>query len=129
MANRCHIRNFVRNVLGCTCPGKIFEQIEDQQVVSLSSPHTRSLTIGGRLLIYIWHVKEQERLKAGLLAMLADGQKERDERGLNRFRAVLAVAANPHDIETQARAFLMQYAGNDDRMHIHVVSSAALLNI
>ena len=129
MTSRFHIRNFVRNVLGCTCPDKIFEQIEDKQVASFSSPHTRSLTIGGRLLIFIWHVKDRESFKSGLLAMLAAGKKERDERGLNRFRAVLAIAVTPHDIETEAQSYFKQYAGDDNRMHIHVVSSVALRDI
>ncbi|KPK36093.1 MAG: hypothetical protein AMK70_03610 [Nitrospira bacterium SG8_35_1] len=115
--------------MGCTCPDKIFEQIEDKQVASFSSPHTRSLTIGGRLLIFIWHVKDRESFKSGLLAMLAAGKKERDERGLNRFRAVLAIAVTPHDIETEAQSYFKQYAGDDNRMHIHVVSSVALRDI
>jgi hypothetical protein len=129
MTSRFHIRNFVRNVLGCTCPDKVFEQIEDEQVASCSSPHTGSLTIGGRLLIFIWHVRDRESFKSRLLAMLAAGKKERDARGLNRFRAVLAVAVTPDDIETEAQSYFKQYAGDDNRMHIHVVSSVALRDV
>lgn len=108
-------------MLGCTCPDKVFEQIEDRRVQPTDSPHTRTITVGGRLLIYIWKVDASDDLQQGVAAMLAAGKEERDARGLNRFRAVLATD-NSQTMQLQADFFFSQFKGSDDRMHIHVVS-------
>ena len=59
MSRNDSIKDFVQNILGCICPDKVFEHIEDRRVASLSSPHTRCITIGGRLLIYIWNIRDE----------------------------------------------------------------------
>ena len=124
MSRQLRFKEFVQNVLGCTCPDKVFEQIDDRRVVHSNSPHHRSITIGGRLLVYIWNVRGADSLKEDLPVMLEAGKKERDERGLSRFRAVLAVENSPHDIEAQAQSFFTRYAGKDDRIHMHVIPAA-----
>jgi hypothetical protein len=126
MKSQLLIKKFVQNVLGCTCPNKVFEQVEDRHVPPSSSPHTRSITIGGKLLIYIWEVDEKE-LQEGILAMLETGKKERDARGLNRFRAVLAVKT-PQAVAPRANQYFSLFEGKDDRMHIHVVPVNDLKN-
>ena len=115
------IKKFVRHVLGCTCPDKVFEHIEDRRVQPTDSPHTRAITVGGRLLIYIWKVEESGDFFQGVSAMLAAGKEERDARGLNRFRAVLATDS-PQTMQLQADSCFSQFNGSDDRMHVHVVS-------
>ena len=128
MESQLLIKKFVQNVLGCTCPDKVFEQIEDNHVLPSTSPHSRSISIGGRLLIYVWEVEDGfEELQEGLLAMLEAGKKERDADGLNRFRAVLAVE-NPQIIVPKANFYFSRFAGKDERMHIHVVPLHALKN-
>ena len=127
MKSQLCIKKFVQNVLGCTCPDKVFEQIEDRHVLSSSSPHSRSITIGGRLLIYVWKADKLMDLQQGLFAMLHTGKKERDARGLNRFRAVLAVET-PHTVTTRANLYFSLFEGKDDRMHIHVVPLNSLKN-
>ena len=129
MSRQDRIKDFVQNTLGCTCPDKVFEQIEDRLDAPSSSPHTRSITIGGRLLIYIWEVDGPDRFKDNLLAMLGAGKKERDGQGFNRFRAVLAVDGTTQNVETEAISCFSQFTGRDDRMHLHVVSKAALGNL
>jgi hypothetical protein len=126
MNRKSDIKYFVKNILGCTCPDKVFEQIEDKQVVVSSSPHTRSITIGGRLLIYIWEVYNLDHFKEKLFALLEAGRKQRDEQGLNRFRAVLAVHGATHNVESEASSYFLQFTGRDDRMHIHVVTASVL---
>jgi hypothetical protein len=122
------IKKFVQNVLGCTCPDKVFEQIEDNHVLPSISPHSRSISIGGRLLIYVWKVEDRlEELQEDLLAMLEAGKKERDADGLSRFRAVLAVE-NPEIIAPMANFYFSRFQGKDDRMHIHVISLHTLKN-
>ena len=128
MESQLLIKKFVQNVLGCTCPDKVFEQIEDYHVLPSISPHSRSISIGGRLLIYVWKVEDRlEELQEGLLAMLEAGKKERDTDGLNRFRAVLAVE-NPQIIAPKANFYFSRFQGKDDRMHIHVISLHTLKN-
>ncbi len=129
MSRQDSIKDFVRNILGCTCPDKVFEEIEDRRVAPVSSPHTRSITIGGRLLIYIWNVRDANTLRENIAALLAAGRKERDERGLNRFRAVLAVENNPSHFATEAQLYFSQFAGRDERIHLHVVAAADLEDI
>jgi hypothetical protein len=128
MESQLLIKFFVQNVLGCTCPDKVFEQIEDNPVLPSTAPHSRSISIGGRLLIYVWEVEDGfEELQEGLLAMLEAGKKERDADGLNRFRAVLAVE-NPQIIALKANFYFSRFEGKDDRMHIHVIPLHALKN-
>jgi hypothetical protein len=125
MKSKHLIKKFVQNTLGCTCPDKVFEQIEDRFVQPSSSPHSRSITIGGRLLIYVWEADGQGNLQEGLYAMLEAGQKERDARGLNRFRAVLSVET-PYAVAPRANQYFSLFEGRDDRMHIHVVPKGDL---
>lgn len=126
-SHKC-IKAFVQDILGCTCPDNVFEQIEDRKVAPSFSPHTRSITIGGRLLVYIWDVKESQKLKENLFALLEAGKKERDERSLNRFRAVLSTD-DPLHVASQAQLYFSRYAGSDERIHLHVVSSDDLQDI
>ena len=126
MAGKERIKDFVQNILGCTCPDKVFEQIQEFRSAPISSPHSRSIIIGGRLLIYIWNVEDTGSLRENLLAMLAAGRQERDARGLNRFRAVLAVDKALQQVAAAAHAYFSQFEGRDDRMHLHVVSVADL---
>ena len=128
MESQLLIKKFVQNVLGCTCPDKVFGQIEDNHVLPSMSPHSRSISIGERLLIYVWKVEDRlEELQEGLLAMLEAGKKERDADGLSRFRAVLAVE-NPEIIAPMANFYFSRFQGKDDRMHIHVISLHTLKN-
>ena len=122
------IKNFVRNTLGCTCPDHVFEQIVDQQVTSRISPHTRSITIGGKLLLYVWKVGSPDQLAEGIPAILASGKKARNELGLNRFRAIL-VTATPSTIKSQADLCFSKFRDLDEKMHLHVVSSRDLAGI
>ena len=128
MESQLLIKIFVQNVLGCTCPDKVFEQIEDNHVLPSISPHSRSISIGGRLLIYVCNVEDRlEDLQEGLIAMLEAGKKERDADGLSRFRAVLAVE-NPQIIVPKANFYFSRFQGKDDRIHIHVISLHTLKN-
>jgi len=129
MKNSQHLKNFVQDVLGCTCPEKVFEEIEERRVLPADSPHNRSITIGGRLLIYIWEVRETEQFNRNFCAMLAAGRRERDQKGLNRFRAVLAVDPPYEDIAGRAALCFAGFCGRDERIHFHVVSSRTIQNL
>ena len=122
------VKDFVQKVLGCTCPDEVFERIEFRELQSSVSPHTRSLIIGERLLIYIWDVNEDEDLQAGIRAMLKSGKKERDARCLNRFRAVVAVA-EPETVSLEINTYFTNDRKPQERMHVHAIHKDALKNL
>jgi len=125
MNRHLRIKNFVQSVLGCTCPDKVFEQIKEGRITLLPKLRIRSITIGGKLLIYIWQVGgDLTGKKENLFSLLHAGKKERENSGLSRFRAVL-VSANPQTVETQAKLYFSQFKDRDERMHVHVVSASA----
>jgi hypothetical protein len=126
MGKQKAVQDFVLKRLGCTCPDKIFADIEDRGPVSLSSLRIRCIIIGNRLLIHIWYVKEHNKFKKNLHAMLATGKKQRDALGLHRFRAVLAADDDLHHVEREAESCFSSFADRDDRMHIHVVATVDL---
>jgi len=128
MTSNESIKNFVRNTLGCKCPDNVFEQIDDRQVTSKISPHTRSITIGGKLLLYVWEVGSPDQLEEGVPAILAACKKARNELGLNRFRAIL-VTGDPSIIKSQADLCFSQFSDLDEKMHLHVVSRQGLTGI
>ncbi len=128
MTSNQQIKHFVRHILGCTCPDNVFEHIKDQRVTADISPHTRTIIIGGKLLLYIWEVDNPDQLQEGIPAILTAGKKERDELGLNRFRAVLA-ADNAGAIKNLAELYFSQCKRLDDRMHLHVVDRNDLITI
>ena len=119
------IKDFVRDTLGCTCPDHVFEQIDDLPAASKSSPHSRSITIGGKLLLYIWEVDSPDQLVEGVPAILAAGKKARNVLGLNRFRAIL-VSGDPSTIKSRADLCFSKFSDLDEKMHLHVVSRQGL---
>ena len=82
----------VRNILGCTCPEEIFDHYEVQHNVAEAIPMVQ-LIMGNRLLI--WIVDAARVVEPGqiLLRLLEQGLAERENRGLNRFRLVVAGAS------------------------------------
>ena len=128
MTSNQQIRHFVRHILGCTCPDNVFDHIKDQRVTADISPHTRTIIIGGKLLLYIWEVDNPDQLQEGIPAILTAGKKERDELGLNRFRAVLT-ADNAGAIKARAELYFSQCKGLDDKIHLHVIPSNDLKDI
>ena len=121
MTRNKQIKDFVRHSLGCKCPDNVFEHIEDQRITSGISPHTRAITVGGKLLLYVWEIDNPDQLQEGIPAILAAGKKERNELGLNRFRAIL-VTEDPSTIKIQADLCFSQFRNLDEKMHLHVVS-------
>lgn len=115
------IEAFVRNRLGCTCPEEVFEQISSRRLNLEELPllQLHRLVIGQRLLIYIVAFEEPLSALSRLDQLLARGRRERDERGCNRFRLVLALPGRQEALELQA-AF-DRLAANDDRAHLHLL--------
>lgn len=119
------IERFVRGTLGCACPDEVFQQIETSALpgdLPGDLPGVR-LVIGNRLLVYV--ALAPASLVAATRALVAAGRRERDARGWNRFRLVLATEAPEAERTAAADAFASAAAG-DERAHLHVLAPAAL---
>jgi len=105
----------VRNILGCTCPEEIFDHYEVQHNVSEAIPMVQ-LIMGNRLLI--WIVDAARVVEPGqiLLRLLEQGLAERENRGLNRFRLVVAGASLSWEKEWTHLA-----EGLGPKVHLHVL--------
>ncbi|NVM20313.1 MAG: hypothetical protein HWN68_00850 [Desulfobacterales bacterium] len=128
MTNDKGIINFVRHTLGCTCPDEVFDQIECRDGGGRTSTYTQSITLGGRLLIYIWKTNDPSLVEAELPAMLAAGKNERDRRGLNRFRAVIATD-DVDRIGSIAKQLFRDLSDKDEKVHLHVVNMHDVANL
>lgn len=119
--DRASIERFVRGPLGCRCPDEVFEAIviERARTPDHASQYTR-LVVGDRLLIYV----AQDTSVLAVRRLASQGLSERNERGYNRFRLVVAQDCPAHtrvDIEQAFR----EAAGPDDRAHLHVIGADA----
>lgn len=108
------VAEFARAVLGCRCEPEVFRSIRVEAGGCADLPCVR-VVIGERLLIWlvagpVASERVADLAKAGIL--------ERDDRGYNRFRLVLAEAGPA--AETRFRAAV----GADAKAHLHVVPEA-----
>ncbi len=118
------IKVFVRQTLGCSCIDKVFEKIEVENGELPDSLFNQRITIGGKLLIYICNVTEQENIKELLPRILINGKNRRDSEGLNRFRVVLATNASYILAVTEvATKVFNEFSEKDDKVHLHVVDT------
>ena len=121
--NPGQIEGFVRETLGCTCPAKVFAQIEDDLLPATGSgPPIRRIAIGGRLLIYLIDIEKGPDADVQLAAWVRQGVAERDRLGMNRFRLVLA-ANHPERIADAAAASFERLQALNDKVHLHVVAN------
>ena len=117
------IKRFVKKTLGCGCPEEVFQHIDCQYDLQVEDvPLKARINVGNRLLIYVVEVSNTEII-AGLLAhIIGAGKKERDQRGFNRFRLVLA--AEKIDEIKPAAERLFNDIEKDDKVHLHIISKA-----
>lgn len=80
-----------------------------------------AIIIGNRLLVYIAEAGSAGCIEEHLPVLVAAGKKERDEKGLNRFRLVL-VADGPEDVRQAAEKQFEELRGSDEMVHLHVIS-------
>ncbi len=111
---------FIRHTLGCTCPEEVFQNIR----VATGLPRTEhppyvEITAGDRLLVRLleWDGPDP----AQLAALLTAGRADRDARGFNRFRLVVATE-HPGTLEGVMAEALRCTPDLDDRTHLHVVA-------
>ncbi len=117
------IKRFVQNTLGCSCPEVVFQSIDIQRNVRLNSfiVLDSAIIIGNRLLVHIAEAGTAGCIAEHLPILVNAGKKERDEKGLNRFRLVL-VADEPDEVRQAAGRQFEELRGNDEKVHVHVIS-------
>ncbi len=118
-----HIEEFVRGVLGCGCPDRVFETIQVAQIDTLELGFAISrLDIGNTLLIYIARPASQEELRNAMAKVVSEGRRDRNINGFNRFRLVVAGDLEEPEADSAAKKFAAEI-GADEKMHIHFVSA------
>jgi len=121
------IKHFIQNTLGCGCPDEVFRSIDVRRNVRLNSfiVLDSAFVIGNRLLVYLAEAGSAGCIEEHLPALVAAGTKERDEKGLNRFRLVL-ISDRPADVQQAAGKLFEELRGNDGKVHLHVIDRTSL---
>jgi len=120
MVNNENTIKFVRQTLGCACPDEVFEKIEYGHADHGEETCIRTITVGGRLLIYIWKVNDLAMAEAKLPTVLLGGKEHRDGLGLNRIRIVLATD-DVERIGPMAQRLFKAWNRKDEKVHLHVL--------
>jgi len=114
------IKTFVQQTLGCGCPEEVFTHVNCRTNILLGKIRlSHKINIGNKLLIFIVDIGGSESLKETLTSLVYEGKKERDGKGFNRFRLVLAVD-NPGMVGGDAFD-IFDTLEKDERVHLHVV--------
>ena len=116
------IKRFVQETLGCSCPEEVFNKIEyqnqDNDIIG------KKVNVGDRLLIYIINADSESELAELIRSSLIKGVEERNKKGFNRFRLVLAVS-RPDELHSLAEKAFQNSEHTDEKTHLHVVSKTA----
>jgi len=123
MTDKEKIKRFVQEALGCGCPEEVFRSIDCKRDVELDGGvilHS-IITIGNRLLVYIVY-DNLGFVENHLTLLVSTGKKERDARGLNRFRLVIVRDRFPDNGDAIKRKF-SALKEKDENIHLHVISS------
>jgi hypothetical protein len=120
------IEHFVRGTLGCQCPDEVFQSISIDRVGAADDAASCTrLVVGNRLLIYILDAATVGVADGALADLVARGCRERDARGYNRFRLVIACDEPASEKTTVQHAF-DEACGNDERAHLHCLPRTLL---
>ncbi|MEW6585803.1 MAG: hypothetical protein AB1442_09375 [Nitrospirota bacterium] len=120
MAEKETIKRFVQKTLGCGCPEEVFRHIDHQTMFAMENLVLAcKINVGNRLLIYVHRVAEGDDPATLLPVLIKAGMYERNRRGFNRFRLVLA--GDREEIEKSAlKAF--DRIEKDEKVHLHIVN-------
>lgn len=112
---------FVRETLGCGCPDEVLARI----AVEPSEDGEPGLDVGGRLLVRVLSTNDIERLIETFPEIVERLRAERDRRGFNRLRLVLAPPGSEVAGE-RLGAIIDGFAATDDRVHLHIAKTGDL---
>ncbi|TCJ11662.1 hypothetical protein EZJ19_14700 [Parasulfuritortus cantonensis] len=108
------VADFARTSLGCQCEPEVFRSISLEAGGTAGLPCVR-VVVGERLLIWLVAGSSAEQRVAELARA---GLRERDARGYNRFRLVLAEAGPDSEARFQSAV------GMDGKAHLHGIPEA-----
>ena len=119
MKNQENIKTFVRQTLGCGCPEEVFEDMDCRTEVLMDGKRYTRLSIGNRLLIYVFKTVNSDDLDSMISLLVDKGRNERDRLGFNRLRLVLA----PYGIEQikKTASEIFEKTQKDEKIHLHIV--------
>ncbi len=124
------LERFARETLGCRCEAEVFARVEDEPSPLPALPEIRRrIAVGGRLLIYLVEAPDAMRAASGLAAWVKTGLAERDGRGMNRLRLVVALDDPRPEAVAMIESAFRWLPDLDDRVHLHVLATAALAGI
>lgn len=126
-SDRQSIEHFVRHGLGCGCPDEVFRSIEIGACVTPDgATQFRRMAIGGRLLVYVYQPRTGQPAAGAIRELALLGRSERETRGFNRFRLVLASTANSEFMASGPQGIFAETLGSDDRAFLHVIGADGL---
>ena len=122
--DRQHIKAFVRESLGCTCPDEVFENIRVADHADQFTSASIVYEIGERLLVAIV-VPADWRDTARRLGQLVDvGMQYRDQHDYKRFR--LVIATYDGDAINGLQSDFDSLIHKDEKVHLHVITPELL---
>lgn len=115
------IKRFVQETLGCSCPENVFNTIDYRKECD-DIPGSK-INIGNRLLVYIITMDGISGIQEVINPAVEQGVKERDSKGFNRFRLVLATAS-PDELRSPAEKAFLDAGHANEKTHLHIVSTS-----
>jgi len=116
------IKAFVKDTLGCGCPGKVFERIDVSKLPAAGpDKDITRIVVGDTLLIYIIRPGRPGELVDSVEAVGMAGKNDRDTNRYNRFRLVVSGVEESVQQEEIAGHFSALF-NTDEKMHIHFVA-------
>ncbi len=122
MIDHDSIKFFVQKTPGCGCPEEVFRSIDCRFCVRLRNEAAVNCAfiVGNRLLVYVVDDGDVSLDEKRLALYLAEGTKERDSKGLNRFR--LVIATDTAWAQQRLKKAFEALNNEDEKVHLHVIS-------
>jgi len=121
--NKKIIKNFVQQVLGCTCPEKVFDNIQWEEKEKILE-----IDISNQLLVNIFLNPIKKLNKKHIIDILKVGQKKRDYKNYNRFRLVIP-AEEIEENQKKYTSIVHKLFPDDDKIHLHIIKQKQLKKI
>jgi hypothetical protein len=129
IAQKQNIMRFVQNTLGCQCTEEVFDSIElERGGAPIDGTGFVKMVVGNKLLIYIVKPAPEFLTDHAVQMLTETGRLERDNKGYNRFRLVLARHSCDAISHTAVESF-RKSVGHDEKAHIHIVSIEELPDV
>ena len=113
-----NLRKLVQESLGCKCPLEVFDRYTAEWISSAGWRYAR-VVVGDRLLMYMVPCNKNVSKPNEILELTKKGIRERDGKGLNRFRLVFVEP--PQGLRKNLEQ--VEAAISDPKVHFHILNS------